>query len=283
VGGPVNAILIDNDGKPLIGGEFGGQSFGQRSFARLGANGLDELSFSPTLWFDYDQLDRGIPTVNGMALQPDGKIVLVGRFNQVGGRIGYGTARNGIVRFNADSSLDRTFRPGFGIETNARNWFGTDISARSVALQADGKIIVGGKFTNINGNVSMNLARIKENGSFDESFRVGSGPNGEVRAIAFQADGNILIGGVFSEVNGVARGRMIGQAEAGAIETVFLKAYRWQYIHSGAGHPQFGKVLTSLITDAQGLTTSVTVADVVSGRRVANDFFTSTTTFQPFR
>jgi outer membrane lipoprotein-sorting protein len=38
-----------------------------------------------------------------------------------------------------------------------------------------------------------------------------------------------------------------------------------------------------LITDAQGLTTSVTVADVVSGRRVANDFFTSTTTFQPFR
>lgn len=47
-------------------------------------------------------------------------------------------------------------------------------------------------------------------------------------------------------------GRTIGETEARAIETAFLKAYRWQYIHSGAKHPQFGKVLTSLITEKQG-------------------------------
>ena len=35
------------------------------------------------------------------------------------------------------------------------------------------------------------------------------------------------------------------------IESAFLKAYRWQYIHSGAQHPQFGKVLSSLITEKQ--------------------------------
>jgi hypothetical protein len=47
-------------------------------------------------------------------------------------------------------------------------------------------------------------------------------------------------------------GRVIDDAEAHAVEAAFLKAYRWQYIHSGAGHPQFGKVLSSLITESQG-------------------------------
>jgi hypothetical protein len=45
--------------------------------------------------------------------------------------------------------------------------------------------------------------------------------------------------------------RDIGETEPKAIETCFLKAYRWQYIHSGVQHPQFVKVLSSLITDSQ--------------------------------
>jgi hypothetical protein len=47
-------------------------------------------------------------------------------------------------------------------------------------------------------------------------------------------------------------GRTVDEAEARAIEAAFLKAYRWQYIHSGAQHPHFGKVLSSLITEEQG-------------------------------
>ncbi len=47
-------------------------------------------------------------------------------------------------------------------------------------------------------------------------------------------------------------GRAVGEAEVRVIEAAFLKAYRWQYIHSGAQHPQFGKVLMSLITEKQG-------------------------------
>jgi hypothetical protein len=47
-------------------------------------------------------------------------------------------------------------------------------------------------------------------------------------------------------------GRVVDEAEARAIEAAFLKAYRWQYIHSGAQHPHFGKVLSSLITENQG-------------------------------
>jgi hypothetical protein len=47
-------------------------------------------------------------------------------------------------------------------------------------------------------------------------------------------------------------GRAVDEAEARAIEAAFLKAYRWQYVHSGAQHPHFGKVLSSLITGDQG-------------------------------
>jgi hypothetical protein len=47
-------------------------------------------------------------------------------------------------------------------------------------------------------------------------------------------------------------GRVVDEAEARAIAAAFLKAYRWQYIHSGAQHPHFGKVLTNLITENQG-------------------------------
>jgi hypothetical protein len=55
-------------------------------------------------------------------------------------------------------------------------------------------------------------------------------------------------------------GRAVDEAEARAIEAAFLKAYRWQYIHSGAQHPHFGKVLSGLITDDQGQRIQVALA-----------------------
>jgi hypothetical protein len=55
-------------------------------------------------------------------------------------------------------------------------------------------------------------------------------------------------------------GRAIDEAETRAIEAAFLQAYRWQYIHSGAQHPQFGKVLSGLITEDQGLRIQVALA-----------------------
>jgi hypothetical protein len=47
-------------------------------------------------------------------------------------------------------------------------------------------------------------------------------------------------------------GRAVDVDEARSIKTAFLTAYRWQYIHSGATHPHFVKVLSSLITESQG-------------------------------
>jgi hypothetical protein len=46
-------------------------------------------------------------------------------------------------------------------------------------------------------------------------------------------------------------GRAVRPDEARAIEAGFLAAYRWQYIHSGAAHPHFGRVLSGLITEPQ--------------------------------
>ena len=46
-------------------------------------------------------------------------------------------------------------------------------------------------------------------------------------------------------------GRAVGADEARSIEAAFLAAYRWQYIHSGARHPHFAKVLSGLITESQ--------------------------------
>jgi len=49
-----------------------------------------------------------------------------------------------------------------------------------------------------------------------------------------------------------ACGRAVADTETQAVEAAFLKAYRWQYIHSGAQHPHFGRVLSGLITERQG-------------------------------
>lgn len=48
-----------------------------------------------------------------------------------------------------------------------------------------------------------------------------------------------------------ACGRAVSPEEAAEIEAAFLKAYRWQYVFSGAQHPHFGKVLTGLVTEEQ--------------------------------
>ena len=49
-----------------------------------------------------------------------------------------------------------------------------------------------------------------------------------------------------------ACGRAVDAEEARAVEVAFLKAYRWQYIHSGAQHPHFGEVLSGMISADQG-------------------------------
>jgi hypothetical protein len=66
-----------------------------------------------------------------------------------------------------------------------------------MALQSDGKVLIGGEFTSYDGNPCRNFARINTDGSFDNTFNIGSGTNSTVNTIAVKSDGKILIGGAF--------------------------------------------------------------------------------------
>jgi len=101
-------------------------------------------------------------------------------------------ARN--ARLNADGSVDSSFNPG----TGANN------TVRSVALQPDGKVLIGA-LTTVNGTNRDRIARLNADGSLDNSFNPGTGANEGVLSIALQPDGNLLIGGGFTSVNGVVR------------------------------------------------------------------------------
>jgi uncharacterized delta-60 repeat protein len=88
----------------------------------------------------------------------------------------------------------------------------------ALALQPDGKIIVAGEFTRINGVIRNRIARLNADGSLDLSINFGSGANSSILTAVLQADEQILIGGGFTEVNGFARNyiaRLIGGADVG--------------------------------------------------------------------
>lgn len=186
-----------SDGKILIGGDFTEVDGQPRvGIARLNANGTVEstAAFNPGTGTAGP---FGSGPVRGVAMQPDGKIVIVGRFTSVDGQ-----ARSGIARLNTNGTVESTvtFNPG----TGAGGAFGTNVS--SVALQTDGKILIGGSFTNVDGQPRGGIARLNSNGSLEgtATFNPGTGVgvNQEVKTIAVQTDGKIVLGGDFYTVDG---------------------------------------------------------------------------------
>src|SRR5258705_584080 len=107
--------------------------------------------------------------------------------------------------------LDATFDPGSGA-----NGF---ISA--AASQPDGRIIVAGAFTEFNGISHNHIARLNPDGSLDPSFDPGEGANDLINALAIQPDGAIVIGGFFTQFNGVGRSGIARLNTNGSIDTGF--------------------------------------------------------------
>jgi uncharacterized delta-60 repeat protein len=127
-------------------------------------------------------------------VQPDGKILLSGSVAP------NGWAAYSIARINADGSTDSTF-------THPASPRLEDIQEPKLALQPDGKILLGGGL-NINVTQFRNVIRLNSDGSADSSFTPPM-TNGEVFALALQTDGKLLVGGRFSEVNGQTCGRLV--------------------------------------------------------------------------
>src|SRR5206468_6156034 len=111
------------------------------------------------------------------------------------------SARTNIARLNSDGSLDTNFKP---ISVNG----GTYAPAipglvNALALDGQGRVLVGGDFVTLNGQVRTNLARLNPDGSLDATFNPAAGTDFAVNSALVQSDGKILIAGYFNLVNGV--------------------------------------------------------------------------------
>ena len=69
-------------------------------------------------------------------------------------------------------------------------------------VQPDGKILIGGTFTTVNGVTRNRVARLLPDGSLDTAFDPGIGPNNNVNTLALDASGRVLVGGAFTSFNG---------------------------------------------------------------------------------
>ncbi len=195
----VLGTAVQADGKIILGGSFlnyNGVAYNR--ILRVNSDGSPDASF--TTGTAADNLVRAI------VVQPDGKILVGGDFTSFNG-----STRNRIVRLNTDGTIDPSFTAG----TAANN------AIRTIVLQSDGKILIGGDFTTYNGTGRNRVARLNTDGTLDVSFAPGTAANNIVYAIAVQTDGNIVIGGNFTTYNGTARVRMARITTTGALDASF--------------------------------------------------------------
>ncbi len=273
-GETVASLAVQSDGKILVGGYFKAVNGTDRNgIARLNADGtLDtssslnisgEYSFTVTSLaaqsdgkffiggrrYHYDgSLDNaftGVDGVNSVVLQPDGKVLIGGTFTMV-----HGTSRHRIARLHADGSLDTSFDPGTG----------ADATVRSIALQADGEIVIGGDFLAVNETYRNRVARLEANGSLDGGFDPEPGVERAPTLLALQPDGKVLlgnpfvmgdtwwgpVGGTLAFVNGGSQhGRMRLRSD-GRVDRAFVSSYfnppltAFFHTEDCPGDPRFG-------------------------------------------
>jgi len=170
-------LAIKSDDKAIIGGLFTNYNGQPRPFlARLNSDGSLDVGFNTGVGLNN--------AVYALAMQPDGQIVIGGAFTQV-----YGATRNSIARVPANGTgVDVSFNPGLGAN-------GT---VKSVALQNDGKVLIGGNFTRFDGTNCGAIARLNTNGKLDLGFDPGTGADGSVNSVVVLTNGQILVGGVFT-------------------------------------------------------------------------------------
>lgn len=147
----VNDIKIQSDGKIYVAGNFSGyngvSTAATNSFLRLNSNGSLDSTFNKTLSFGSQ--------IYTICIQSDGKVIVGGNYCPGGPSLPCG-----IIRFNADGSLDNIFvKPGF--------YSSPDI--RSILQQPDGKLLIFGDFSKYETAYSTNAIRINLNGSIDSS------------------------------------------------------------------------------------------------------------------
>ena len=175
--GPDNdvlAIVSQSSGQMIIAGRFG-----EHRIARLNADGTEDASFSKWTAGGFNG------PVLALARAEDDSLWVGGEFTN------FDTALAGhIIRLHADGSLDTDFASKAGT--------GFDDSVTSLVLQADGKILVGGRFSSFNGLKAHHLMRLNSDGSVDKTFVGGGIVDLPVNALLALPGGKVLIGEILS-------------------------------------------------------------------------------------
>lgn len=109
----------------------------------------------------------------------------------------------------------------FNTKDDGQNGDGFNAAVRTLLLQQDGRLIVGGDYLSLNGFPVSYLTRLNPDGSIDDSFNTGTGFNGKVYASYLQDDGKIILGGSFTSYNGINVGRLIRLNPDGSYDDSF--------------------------------------------------------------
>jgi uncharacterized delta-60 repeat protein len=199
-----NLLLDSANNKAYIGGWFTSiQGTAAQRIARINMPGMTiDTSFNTTTGFVNEE------DVQMMALQSDGKLIVGGQFTSY-----KGSSYNRIIRLNSDATIDTSFNPGTG--------FNNTVIRNCIAIQSDGKIIVGGNFTTYNGTSANRIIRLNSDGSIDTGFVYGTGFDSNVTALALDSNGKIVVAGQFQTYNGSSRNRIIRLNTNGTIDTGF--------------------------------------------------------------
>jgi uncharacterized delta-60 repeat protein len=172
-GGEVRVVTINNDGTILVGGLFtefnNDPNTPRHGIVRLLADGTLDPNFAPV---SMTCLQFTFGATCGVWADPvvdaDGKIIIAGDFSEVNG-----FPRTCVARLNADGTLDQSFVPsGF---TPYGFYGGTAWPIRGVAIQSDGKIVIGGRFSGGDCNNHVPLVRLNTDGSLDNSYLLYTG------------------------------------------------------------------------------------------------------------
>jgi uncharacterized delta-60 repeat protein len=172
------AVAVQSDGKVIVGGTFGLASTTNLNIARLEADGRLDETFHANRY----------GSVLALAVQPDGKILLGGTF--------------GLSRLSPDGSPDSNFGP---VSVSIPGPDFPTITVKAIHLFEDGRILIGGKFSRVNGETRNNLALLTADGKLDEAFENGVGADEEIRTILVEADGQIVVGGLFEHYDNFPR------------------------------------------------------------------------------
>lgn len=253
----INDVTVQSDGKILVGGTFTSfQDSGIPNLVRLKTNGFVDTTFTTPLMTQYGGAANGI--VFTVVAQQDGSILVGGSFDSVGFQartnlvrlnhdgsfdpsFDQSTSYNGVIWTlapqddgatyvgGAFSTLGTATRPGFArLKSNGSldDAFVPDPSpyevhhVHTVAVQADGKVLIGGSFAVLENTVRtyLGILRLGVSGTLDNSFippRV-PGPHSRIRKIAIQNDGRIVVVGTFASIGGVER-QSIARLDANGI------------------------------------------------------------------